>query len=144
MKVNEPKQKRSSAIVAMVIVSESELAKVIPDYNYKLEQEQEDKFEAILAGLGMDVSKPYLRQDGLQHRNRFNEVVVCSRWLGYERQDQDWIKSGYASKEAIDKATGSKILDDLYRSKYLTEDAQAVLEARDRGSNRGNSKREGN
>ena len=142
MKVTEPKQKRSSAIVAMVIVSESELAKVIPDYDYRLEQE--DKFEEILAELGMDVSKAYLRQDGLQHRNRFNEVVVCSRWLGYERQDHEWIKSGYASKEAIDKAAGSKILDDLYRSRYLTEDAQAVLEARDRGSNRGNSKREGN
>ena len=141
MKVTEPKQKRSSAIVAMVIVSESELAKVIPDYDYRLEQE--DKFKEILAGLGMDVSKPYLRQDGLQHRNRFNEVVVCGRWLGYERQDQDWIKSGYASKEAIDKAAGSKILDDLYRSKYLTEDAQQLLEARDRSSNRGNSKREG-
>jgi len=142
MKVNEPKQKRSSAIVAMVIVSESELAKVIPDYDYKLEQE--DKFEEILRGLGMDTSKPYLRQDGLQHRNRFNEVVVCSRWIGYELTTEDWIKSGYASKEAIDKAAGSKILDDLYRTRYLTEDGQALLEARDRGSNRGNSKREGN
>jgi hypothetical protein len=140
MKVNEPKQKRSSAIVAMVIVSESELAKVIPDYDYRLEKEQ--KFDEILYALGADVSKPYLRQDGLQHRNRFNEVVVCSRWLAYERQDSVWIESGYASKEAIDKATGSKILDDLYRSKYLTEDAQQLLEARDRGSNRGNSKRE--
>jgi hypothetical protein len=140
MKVNEPKQKRSSAIVAMVIVSESELAKVIPDYDYRLEQEQ--KFEEILYALGADVSKPYLRQDGLQHRNRFNEVVVCSRWLAYERQDSAWVESGYASKEAIDKAAGSKILDDLYRTRYLTEDGQALLEARDRGSNRGNSKRE--
>ncbi len=141
MKVTEPKQKRSSAIVAMVIVSESELVKVIPDYDYRLEQE--DKFKEILAGLGMDVSKAYLRQDGLQHRNRFNEVVVCSRWIGHELITDEWIKSGYASKEAVDKAAGSKILDDLYRTRYLTEDGQQLLEARDRSSNRGNSKREG-
>ena len=134
MKVTEPKQKRSSAIVAMVIVSESELVKVIPDYDYRLEQE--DKFKEILAGLGMDVSKAYLRQDGLQHRNRFNEVVVCSRWIGHELTTEEWIKSGYASKEAIDKAAGSKILDDLYRTRYLTEDGQALLEARDRSSNK--------
>ena len=134
MKVTEPKQKRSSAIVAMVIVSESELVKVIPDYDYRLEQE--DKFKEILAGLGMDVSKSYLRQDGLQHRNRFNEVVVCSRWIGHELTTEEWIKSGYASKEAIDKAAGSKILDDLYRTRYLTEDGQALLEARDRSSNK--------
>jgi len=129
MKVNEPKQKRSSAIVAMVIVSESELAKVIPDYDYKLEQE--DKFDEILYSLGADVSKPYLRQDGLQHRNRFNEVVICSRWICEERLDDTWLKSGYASKEAIDKAGGSRIIENLYREKCLTEDAQIALEQMD-------------
>jgi hypothetical protein len=80
----------------------------------------------------MDIDKPVLRQDGLQHRNRLNEVVVCSRWVGEERLDEAWLYSGYASREAIDKASGSKILEDLYRSRYLTQDAQDSLEARDR------------
>lgn len=122
---------RPSAIVALCIISESEIAKVLPSYSSEYETDNE-RFKQFLYSIGMEVNKPYQRQDGLQHRNRFNEVVVCSRWVGEERIDPEWINSGYASKEAIDKASGSKILEDLYRSKYLTEDAQALLEARDK------------
>lgn len=122
---------RPSAIVAHCIISESEIIKVLPNYTADFEK-ADTSFKVFLFSLGMDVSKPYQRQDGLQHRNRFNEIVVCSRWIGEERTDTEWIASGYASKEAIDKASGSRILEDLYRSKYLTEDAQALLEARDR------------
>lgn len=124
------KNTRVSNIVALCIISESEIAKVIPEYNCKMEGTA--KFKQILFELGMDTSKPIIRQDGLQHRNRLNEVVLCSRWVGDERIDPDWISSGYASKEAIDKASGSKMLEDLYRSKFMTEDTQAILEARDR------------
>lgn len=130
---NKIKNIRPSSIVALCIISESEICKVLPDYSYELEQDQE-RFLNLLHNLGMDVTKNYQRQDGLQHRNRFNEIVVCSRWIGQERTDPLWINSGYASKEAIDKASGSKILEDLYRSKYLTEDTQALLEARDKYS----------
>lgn len=122
---------RPSAIVALCIISESEIIKVIPNYSSDFEN-KETSFKLFLYSLGMDVSKPYKRQDGLQHRNRFNEIVVCSRWVGEERIDSEWINSGYASKEALDKASGSRILEDIYRSKYLTEDAQALLEARDK------------
>ena len=122
---------RPNAIVALCIISESEIIKVIPDYSSDFEN-KETSFKLFLYSLGMDVSKPYKRQDGLQHRNRFNEIVVCSRWVGEERIDSEWINSGYASKEALDKASGSRILEDIYRSKYLTEDAQALLEARDK------------
>lgn len=122
---------RPSSIVALCIISESEIAKVIPDYSYKLE-ENETKFKLFLYSLGMDISRPFQRQDGLQHRNRFNEIVVCSRWVGEERIDEEWINSKYASKEAKDKASGSRILEDLYRSRYLTEDGQALLEQRDK------------
>lgn len=127
---NKPKPK-PSAIFALCIISESELAKVIPDYSYSLEEDQ-DKFLKLLYDLGMDVERPYSRQDAIQHRNRFNEIVVCSRWVGEERVDDDWIESGYASREAIDRASGSKILEDIYRSKHMTIDAQEMLEARDR------------
>lgn len=133
MTVKNKKYTRPSAIVALCIISESEIIKVLPNYSAAYEEDEEN-FKKFLYGLGMDVSKPFKRQDGLQHRNRFNEIVVCSRWVGEERIDSEWIASGYASKEAIDKASGSKILEDLYRSKYLTEDAQALLEARDKYS----------
>ena len=122
---------RPSAIVALCIVSESEIVKVMPNYSSEFENDT-IAFNKFLHSLGMDTEKPVLRQDGLQHRNRLNEVVVCSRWVGEERLDEAWLYSGYASREAIDKASGSKILEDLYRSRYLTQDAQDSLEARDR------------
>jgi len=122
---------RPSAIVALCIISESEIIKVMPNYSAEFENE-EIKFKSFLYSLGMDISKPYQRQDGLQHRNRLNEIVVCSRWVGEERIDEAWIYGGYASKPAIDKASGSKLTEDLYRARYETEDAQAILEARDR------------
>lgn len=122
---------RPSSIVALCIISESEIIKVMPNYNSDFEN-NEASFKTFLYSCGMDITRPYLRQDGLQHRNRLNEVVVCSRWVGEERLDEAWLYSGYASKEAIDKASGSKILEDLYRSRNLTQDAQDSLEARDR------------
>ena len=121
---------RPSSIVALCIISESEIVKAIPDYSYELEKTK--KFLLILHSLGMDISRPIIRQDAIQHRNRLNEVVICSRWVGEERVDESWLMSGYASTEARDKATGSKILEDLYRSKHMTEDAQRTLEDRDR------------
>lgn len=127
----ENKRQRPSAIVADIIISESEIAKVMPEYSYELEEKEPEKFKEIMYSLGMDVNQIYLRQDAIQHRNRFNEVVVCSRWVGRERIDNDWLTSGYASKQAIDKASGSKILESLYREKCLTEDAQRVLEEKD-------------
>lgn len=131
MENTEVKRQRPSAIVADIIISESEIAKVMPEYSYQLEEKEPEKFKKIMYSLGMDVNQIYIRQDAIQHRNRFNEVVVCSRWVGRERIDNDWLTSGYASKQAIDKASGSKILESLYREKCLTEDAQRVLEEKD-------------
>lgn len=122
---------RPSSIVALCIISESEIVKVMPEYSADFEKD-ELKFKLFLYSCGVDIEKPFFRQDNLQHRNRLNEVVVCSRWVGEERLDEAWLTSGYASKEALDKASGSKILEDLYRSKNLTQDAQDSLEARDR------------
>lgn len=127
----EKKRQRPSAIVADIIISESEIAKVMPEYSYLMEEQEPEKFKALMHSLGMDINEFYIRQDAIQHRNRFNEVVVCSRWVGRSRLDEEWLKSGYASKEAIDKASGSKMLESLYREKCLTEDAQIALEQRD-------------
>ena len=123
---------RPSMIVAQVEVSESEIQKVLPDFGSSYYNTQ--KLNDILFELGMDVSKNVEQQNGLKHRNRLNEVVRCTRWVGSERQDEEWINSGYASQEALDKYSGNRILEDLYRSKNLTEDAQLALAERDRYS----------
>ena len=125
------KPTRPNAIVALCIISESEIIRVMPNYSAEFESEDE-KFKDFLYSLGMNVDRPYQRQDGLQHRNRFNQIVVCSRWVGEERLDEAWIKGGYASRSAIDKASGSKLTEDIYRARYETEDAQALLESRDK------------
>lgn len=119
-------------IAAFRFVSESELAVAIDNFSKDLEELEPDKFYKILYDLGVDISRPVERQDGLYHRNMFNKVVLCSRYVGYERLDSEWINSGYASQEAKDKVNGSKLLEDLYRAKGLTEDAQDQLEKKHR------------
>ena len=123
----------SSKILALVYVSSSEIAKVIPDWDEVKAAEDEDYFKSILWQLGVDTEQP-IEWQTLQHRNRFNEVVICSRWVGNERQDKQWIESGYASKEAVDKSKNSKMLDSSYRSRALTVDVQEMLEEKDRRS----------
>lgn len=121
-----------SMIVALVVVSESEIVKVFPDYEATWEMSTPYKFKEILYSFGLDVSLPYRRQDGLLHRNRLNEVTLCSRWVGESRLDPEWINSGYASKEAIDKFKNSRMLDDIYRMRGETEDMQERMESRDK------------
>ena len=128
------KEKRASMIVAQVIISESELAEVIPTYNSAFEYAKPEEFKLILKQLGMDIDQKYERQDGVRHRNRLNQIVFCSRWVGQELQTANWINSGYASREAIDKYSGSKILEDLYRERSATIDTQEYLESRDKHS----------
>ena len=118
-------------IVAQLEISESEIVKVMPEYNAAFEEDNPTRFKLMLYGLGMDISQYYERQDAIQHRNRFNEIVVCSRWVGSERVDDQWLNSGYASKSAKDKASGCKLLEDSYRSRQMTEDIQSKLEERD-------------
>jgi hypothetical protein len=122
---------RESLIVATVIISESEIKRVLPDYDASFETEKPTYFKKILHELGLDTTLTFTRQDGLWHRNRLNEKVLCSRYVGEERQDEEWIKSGYASQEAQDKYSRNKILEDMYRTKSLTKDTQEVLESRD-------------
>lgn len=124
-------QKNFSSIAAYVYVSESELVKAFEDYDSQWEHTQPDAFKSLLYSLGMNTDQPYKRYDGLQHRNRFNEVVACSRWVGSERHDQAWVKSGYASKEALDRNKNSRLLDNLYEQRGLTEGIQKMLEQRD-------------
>lgn len=129
--MNKKPVTRPNAIVALCIISESEIVKVMPNYSSEFE-DRDEEFKDFLYSLGMNVYRPYQRQDALQHRNRFNQIVTCSRWVGEERLDEAWIKSGYASRSAIDKASGSKLTEDIYRARYETEDAQALLESRDK------------
>jgi len=114
-------------------VSETEIAKVYPDYNYSwFEEDLKYNFKGILFDLGLDSKQHYEYQVPSQHRNRLNEVVTSGRYYGVERSDDEWLKSGFASEAAKDKAKNSRLCDDLYRAKALTIDTQLALEARDK------------
>ena len=108
-------------IAALVYISMSELAKVMPDITYDWVDNNTREFLDILHGLGMNVNQPIELQENINHRNRFEEIVTCHRWVGNERTDKEWVNSGYASQEAIDKSKNNKLLTDLYRLRGKVE-----------------------
>lgn len=108
-------------IIALCIVSASEIAKVVPSFTYDMVENEKDKFLDILYQFGMDVKQTIETQKDLMHRNRMNNIVQCDRYVGYERTDKEWIESRFASKEAKDKATGNKLIKDIYRMRGYTE-----------------------
>ena len=110
-----------SDIVAIRVVSLSELYKADSKFTEKYAMENPDELKQILFDSGIDLNQPYEHQFN-QHRNNFNEVYHGSRFVGLERIDAVWLESGLASREAKDKAKGNKLLVDLYRSKGLTTD----------------------
>lgn len=107
-------------ISAVCYISMSELQTVAPWLNDEFAENNKEAFDKILYDCGMDTRYPYEDQD-VQHRNRFGNVITCKRFVGNERFDDQWVSSGYASVEAIDKASGNKLLIDLYRNKGMTE-----------------------
>jgi len=109
-----------SSIIALVYISQSELCTVDLKYSEEWIANHPEQLEAVLYELGINTNEPYETQFNT-HRNRFGNLNTCTRFIGNSRLDQKWLESGYASEEALDKATGSKMIADLYRSRGLTE-----------------------
>lgn len=110
-----------SNIIALSIVSAMDLAEVMPHFTYKFAEENPAEFREILWQFGMNVNQGVETQECVTHRTRLNRLVTCDRYIGNERVDKEWIESGYASREAKDKSSGSKLLTDIYRAKGLVE-----------------------
>lgn len=108
-------------IIALSIVSAADIAVVKPDFTYDWTISNPKAFQDILHEFGMDVTSMWEVQDDVIHTTRMNKVVQCTRYVGSERTDKEWINSGYASREAKDKSSGSKLLNDIYRGKGMTE-----------------------
>ena len=111
----------NNKIIALSIVSASDIAVVKPDFTYNWTISNPKDFQDILHEFGMDVTSMWEVQDDVIHTTRMNKVVQCTRYVGSERTDKEWINSGYASREAKDKSSGSKLLNDIYRGKGMTE-----------------------
>ena len=120
-----------SKIASKLHVSESEIAALCPSYDSSWSEEQ---INDVLYELGLDSNLSYEFQEASQHRNRMNKVVTCGRYYGREREDDSWLNSGFASQAVKDKLKNSRILDDLYRAKGLTEDCIEAAEWKDKYS----------
>lgn len=55
---------------------------------------------------GLDIDKGYSVKKCL-HRNLYKEIVYCEYLVANERLDEEWIKSGCATIEAVMAASGN-------------------------------------
>ena len=124
-----PNRQDFSLIAAVIAVSESEIALLYPEYSA---DKPLAEIKPYLWELGLDTNQAFEVQPVMQHRNRLKKVVTCARYFGHERTDPEYIASGMASREAIDKSKNSRFLDEIYRSKGMTMDVQAAMEIKDR------------
>lgn len=108
-------------IAAHVFVSLSELRRLVSTVILESLNDNPDDLKQILFDLGMSLETEIEIQENIMHRNRFGQIVQCTRWVGDERTDEDWLKSGYASQAAKDKAKGGRLLLDMYRLKGEVE-----------------------
>lgn len=108
-------------IAAHVFISLSEIREVFPDVTLESLNDNPDDLKQMLHDLGMSLDTEIEVQENIHHRNRFGQIVQCTRWVGDERTDETWLKSGYASQAAKDKAKGGRLLLDMYRLKGEVE-----------------------
>lgn len=131
---------KPNMIAAYCIVSEVEIHALDNSYEcswFEATHPNYNKLLNLLYDLGINTDEYIELQPVVQHRNRMGDIVTCGRYVGTERIDSLWINSGFASREAIDKASGSKLLEGLYRMKGLTVDAQLAMEYKDRYTSKG-------
>ena len=108
-------------IAAILVVSESEIATVMPEFNLQWSKDNPEKFKQMLYSLGFDVNSEIECDEGLTHRNRFGAIITCARWVANERTDSEWVQSRYCSQAAKDKSLNNSMLNDLYRQKGMVE-----------------------
>jgi hypothetical protein len=108
-------------ITALTVVSVSELYEVFPEITYDWIENNNHAFLDMLHDLGVNTKQPIEKQDNILHKNRLGKTVQCTRYVGSERHDTEWVTSGYATQAAIDKSKGNGMLTDLYRLKGEVE-----------------------
>ena len=63
------------SIIALCIVSASEIALMKPDFTYEWAEENKSEFDDMLHSFGMDMKSPIEVQLDIQHMNRLNKIV---------------------------------------------------------------------
>lgn len=108
----------SNIVGAMRSISFRSVLK-IPEFNSLVEFDilapaYDDKVSPYLFALGVDTNRE-VGIDASKHRDLDGKVGIGYRYFGYERTDQQWLKSGYASIQArIEANNDSDLKADLY------------------------------
>lgn len=98
-----------------------------------------DGFKEAFAYADVDNIKLYLHQNGMDvdkefdlvrrtHRNLRNQLVNGERYEGQERTDVAWVKSGYASLEAIIESEKDSNLRQTLREMSVTRQQEKVFD----------------
>lgn len=99
---------------AYVVVSLSELRK-LPRWDETIIERDYKAFMKILFSLGLDVKRGVEVQEGLEHRNKLNEIVTCTRFVGFERTDKEWLQSGFASTDVLYAVSDAEVQKEMRR-----------------------------
>ena len=78
--------------------------------------EDKEKIEKLLYSIGVDLSYGWCIVDRLHRPLGYNEVVQGGVMLYMERVDDEWLKGGYCSMEALIRGTK----DSSVRSEMMT------------------------
>lgn len=81
----------------------------IEKFTYRGLPLDKEQIEKALWELGINTRRPYTIEDPVAHRTNQHGVRTDFRFLGFERNDQEWIASGKASEEV--KLSVSKFKD---------------------------------
>lgn len=95
-----------------------------------IEAEQNNDIRAkkkILWMCGIDVDhEDGVEEELVEHRNWQNQVVKCIRYVGVERRDKAWLRSGLASMEGHMAAASNDVRKDMIQMSRQSRYAFAV------------------
>lgn len=118
---------------AVHIISDGDLALVV-EHPETLRDSPENKeiLKKLLHNLGMDIAFPIEVQHGTTHRLWDKSLYTGTRYVGVERTDKAWLRSGYASLEAKVAAKGDwsmvEELTSMRKGQLTTEGCDTLFE----------------
>ena len=106
-------------------LSFSDLAKV-PNAVKIMQNGKKEEIDNLLYQYGYDIKVGYEIEDKYHRSLTSNEIVFGAYIMGYERQDRDWLDSGFASMDARLEAVDDHSLRDTLVEMSRTGSADKV------------------
>lgn len=98
-------------------VSEDDIKSIIEGFDVSWLKTHQNDARVLLWNLGIDTDYGIEEQKGLTHRSVLNGITDCTRIVGQERIDREWLKSGHASLEAKEFTNDPTMAQELRKLK---------------------------